>query len=335
MKTKIFIDSIDLEEIKFFNEKINIHGVTTNPTLAKRFNMSDDIDMVKKINAIIPNKEIHVEAFGDTSKEIVENALRIQKKCKGINLVFKIPFSVAGTEATKKLIAKSLKTSLHLIYSVNQALLAATVESTYICPLIGRLDDIGHKAFENLKLMRSCFDNNKINTKIMGSSIRNPQHVINAFELNLEAITIPLSVIRQMFDHPLTNLGYLSFQNDYKNLSKISSCKIHRNLIIDEKNKISELLSMLATNRAGAVAIKNQRGRLTGIFTTGDLKRLINKGIDLNQNITKYMSKNVISVEANETVNDVVKLVKEKNLSQLVVLDNQNILGILESKDLL
>ena len=169
----------------------------------------------------------------------------------------------------------------------------------------------------------------------MGSSIRNPQHVIDAFELNLDAITIPLSVIRQMFDHPLTNLGYLSFQSDYKNLSKISSCKIHRNLIIDEKKKISELLSMLATNRAGAVAIKNQRGRLTGIFTTGDLKRLINKGIDLSQNITKYMSKNAISVEANETVNDVVKLVKEKNLSQLVVTDNQNILGILESKDLL
>ena len=335
MKTKIFIDSIDLEEIKFFDEKINIYGVTTNPTLAKRFNMSDDIDMVKKINSVIPNKEIHVEAFGDSSEEIVDNALRIAKKCKGINLVFKIPFSIAGTEATKKLIAKSLKTSLHLIYSVNQALLASKVETTYICPLIGRLDDIGHRAFENLGLIRKCLDNNNIKTKIMGSSIRNPQHVISAFELNLEAITIPLNVIRQMFDHPLTNLGYLSFQNDYKNLSKISSCKIHTNLIIEESNNISKLLSVLASNRAGAIAIKNNKGKLTGIFTTGDLKRLINKGIDLNQSITKYMSKDAVSVDVNETVNDVIELVKVKNLSQVVVLDNQNIIGILESKDLL
>ena len=73
MRTKIFIDSIDLEEINFFAKKINIYGVTTNPTLAKRFNMSNDIDMVKKIHAVIPNKEIHVEAFGDSSEEIVEN----------------------------------------------------------------------------------------------------------------------------------------------------------------------------------------------------------------------------------------------------------------------
>jgi TalC/MipB family fructose-6-phosphate aldolase len=335
MNTKLFLDTIDLEELKDLSAKITLYGVTTNPTLAKRFGMHDDVDMVKKIHDANKNLEIHVEAFGNTSEEITDNAERINSKCKNINLVFKIPFSEAGTKATKYLIQKKFKTSLHLIYSINQAILAASVNSTYICPLIGRLDDIGHNANLNILEMKNSYLKNNVTTKIMGSSIRNTHHVVECFKSNIDAITIPINVFKQMFIHPLTNSGYKSFESDYKNLSKVSVCKIYKNLIVDENSSTSKLITLLASNKAGAVAIKNKNNKLSGIFTTGDLKRLVAKGINMELQIKNYMSKKPITLDVNDTVDTAIKISKEKKISHFVVIDSDEVCGILETKDLI
>lgn len=181
---KIFLDTIDREKIKKYSNIIDIFGVTTNPTLAKKFNMSDDIDMIKKIADVLGiKKEIHVEAFGKTVSEIIYNVDRISKACKKNNIVYKIPFSYAGVEAARKIIKRGQKTNLHLIYSFNQALLASNISSTYICPLIGRLDDVGHDALKNISEIKNSFIQNNSITKIMGSSIRTNQHVKKCFEI--------------------------------------------------------------------------------------------------------------------------------------------------------
>ena len=158
---KIFLDTIDLKIIKRFYEMGVLYGVTTNPTLAKRFGMADDIEMVKKIRKVMPFGEIHVEAFGNSSSEILENALRINSLTKDEDLVFKVPFSDEGVKATKCLKQQGFKTNLHLIFSANQSLIAASVGSDYICPLVGRLDDIGHDALQNVELIKKCFKETK------------------------------------------------------------------------------------------------------------------------------------------------------------------------------
>lgn len=201
-----------------------LFGVTTNPTLAKRFGMSDDIDMIKRIREVMPIGEIHVEAFGNDVSEIINNAERIQTYSSDNNLVFKIPFSPEGVEAVSILKSKNFKTNLHLIFSVNQALLSSGVNSDYICPLVGRLDDVGHDAFENLEKIINSFQNfDNINTKIMVSSVRHPQHVERAFLAGADVATIPSSVLEKMFNHPLTTLGYEEFENDIKAMQEYSN----------------------------------------------------------------------------------------------------------------
>ena len=181
---KIFLDTIDLEEIKKYSEIFDIAGITTNPNLARRFGMSDDIEMVREIGKVIgKQKEIHVEAFGENAKEIIENSKRIRKNCSNFNLVFKIPFSEEGVKASKYLISKKYSTNLHLIFSISQAIISSSINSNYICPLIGRLDDIGHNAIDNLNKIIKSFKLNNSKTLVMGSSVRNLNHVIDCYQI--------------------------------------------------------------------------------------------------------------------------------------------------------
>lgn len=333
---KIFLDTIDCEKIKKYSEITEIYGITTNPTLAKRFNMSDDIDMIKKIaNVIGIKKEIHVEAFGKTVNEIINNVDRIDKKCKKYNLVYKIPFSYAGVEASKIIVKRGKKTNLHLIYSFNQAFLASNIQSTYICPLIGRLDDVGHDAIKNISEIKKSFDLNNSKTRIMGSSIRTTQHVKKCYEVGIFAATIPLNVFESLFWHPLTNHGYDLFESDFKALKNVGKLNINNNLIVDEKTSLSRVVSILAINKGGAVAI-TKNNKLTGIFTTGDLNRYVKKNSKIKHDIkiSNLMSKNPIKLHHDQKVSDAVELVKKTNLGQFIVVNNTKVLGILDAKDL-
>lgn len=212
---KLLIDTIDLEVIKKYYDVGILYGVTTNPTLAKQFGMSSDVDMVKKIRNVMPEGEIHVEAFGKTTKEIIGNAKRLYELTGDEDLVFKVPFNFGGVQAVNVL--KSLhnfKTNLHLIFSINQALLSLVVNSDYICPLVGRLDDVGHDAFANLEKISAAYKKSNTSTKIMVSSVRNPMHVQQAFTVGADVVTVPPKVIEKMFVHPLTDLGYAEFKKD-------------------------------------------------------------------------------------------------------------------------
>lgn len=333
---KIFLDTIDCDKIKKYSSIINIYGITTNLTLAKNFNMSDDIDMVKKIaNSCGIDKEIYIEAFGKNVEEILKNIERISKACKKYNLVYKIPFSHAGVEAAKKTISRGEKTNLHLIYSFNQSLIASNINSTYICPLIGRLDDIGHDALSNISEMKNSFVKNHSKTKIMGSSVRNAQHVKKCFELAIDAVTIPSNVFENLFWHPLTTHGYNLFESDFKSTQEIETLNINKNLIVEEKTTLSEVVSILAINKGGAIAITKNK-KLLGIFTTGDLNKLVKSKVKINPDtpIEELLTKNPVTINHNQKVQEAIELVKKTNLGQFVVVKEKKVLGILDVKDL-
>ncbi len=215
---KILLDTIDTKVIKKYYDAGILYGVTTNPTLAKRFGMSDDIEMINTIRSVMKTGEIHVEAFGDTAEEIVKNAQRIRNSTKSGNLVFKVPFSLEGIKAVNQLQKDGFRTNLHLIFSINQSLIASEVGSDYICPLVGRLDDIGHDAAENLKKIKQAYKLSNSPTKIMVSSVRHPKHVQEAFLLGADVITVPPAVLDKMFNHPLTDIGFNQFKKDIESI---------------------------------------------------------------------------------------------------------------------
>lgn len=213
---KLFIDTLDLELIKKYSDLGILSGVTTNPTFSKRFDMYNDVDTIRKVRIALDDyfKEIHIEVLGNTVNEIVENAKKLYSETKDTRLVFKIPFSETALKATTILHKAGHKTNLHLIYSVNQALLAASIGSYYISPLFGRLEDSGTNAFEQIKIMQETFRLNNESAKIMVSSIRCPRHVIQAYQIGVDSITIPPKVLDLMFKHSLTEKGIVQFKKD-------------------------------------------------------------------------------------------------------------------------
>tara|TARA_Y100000593_G_C4241958_1_gene302614 strand:+ start:430 stop:1083 length:654 start_codon:yes stop_codon:yes gene_type:complete len=216
---KILIDTLDIKEIKKYNDMGILSGVTTNPTFSKKFGMKDDIETIEVVSDAINHEgEIHVEAFGYSMNEIEDNARRIADDSSYDNLVFKVPFTETGIEATANLSASGFKVNLHLIYSTNQALLSELVGATYICPLVGRKDDVGDDGIENIKKIKDCYDTNSVTTKIMGSSIRYPKHVIELYQIGVDVVTVPPKVLEKMFYHPLTTDGFNTFAEDLKNL---------------------------------------------------------------------------------------------------------------------
>lgn len=224
---EIFIDSLDFGKIREYANMGVISGVTTNPTLARRHGMSVDIEMIKRTREALGDSkmEIHVEAFGETTQEIIDEVVRILGESKDTALVFKIPFFKAGVQAVHDLKSKfpTVKTNMHLIFSHNQAIIASIVGSDYICPLVGRLDDEGHQGTTYVSEITDTFKKIGIRTKVMMSSVRHPLHVIEAMKASVDVVAVPDNVLEMMFYHTLTVDGIKRFKSDLAQKNPVSS----------------------------------------------------------------------------------------------------------------
>ncbi len=208
---KLFIDTANIEEIKIANELGIISGVTTNPSLISKENKNFE-EIIQEISNIVDGP-ISAEVISLESSEMIEEG----KKLAGIhkNIVIKLPTTLEGLKACKALTKENIKTNLTLIFTANQALLAARAGATYVSPFIGRLDDIGVNGIDLIKEIREIFDKHNIETKIIAASIRNSLHVKEAAKAGAHIGTIPYKVIEEMVKHHLTDAGIAKFLNDW------------------------------------------------------------------------------------------------------------------------
>lgn len=209
---KLFIDTANVDDIREANELGVICGVTTNPSLiAKEGRVFQDV--VKEITEIVDGP-ISAEVISLEADKMVEEAKPLAAMHK--NIVIKIPMCAEGLKATKKLTELGIKTNVTLIFSAAQALLAAKAGATYVSPFLGRLDDIGMEGMNLIEEIVDIFDAQAIETEIIAASIRNPIHVTAAARLGCDIATIPMSVIKQMIKHPLTDSGIERFLKDWE-----------------------------------------------------------------------------------------------------------------------
>ena len=213
---KIFIDTANIEEIKAANEWGIIDGVTTNPTLVAKEG-KDFKSMVNQILSIVDGP-ISVEVISTESEGMVKEALVMSKWSK--NIVIKIPMIPEGLKAVKILNEKGIKTNVTLVFSVNQAILAAKAGATYVSPFIGRLDDIGHDGMQIIRDMVQIYKLYDFKTEIIVASVRHPLHVIESAKIGAHVATIPYNVIEKMFKHPLTDNGLEKFLKDWEKVQK-------------------------------------------------------------------------------------------------------------------
>lgn len=208
---EFFIDTGNLDEIKTAYEWGFIDGVTTNPSLVAK----EGIDQKQLITMIseIADGPISAEVISLDAPGMLKEALELVKIHE--NVVIKLPMTKDGMIACKKLSDQDIKTNITLIFSANQALLAAKNGATYVSPFLGRLDDIGQAGMGLIAEIREIFDNFGFPTKILSASIRHTDHVKNCALVGSDVATIPFKVMEQLFDHPLTTSGIEKFLADH------------------------------------------------------------------------------------------------------------------------
>jgi transaldolase len=213
---KIFLDTANVESIEKYNELGVVDGITTNPTLLSK-EKGNPIKTMKKIVEIMKGP-VSLEVVAIDFDKMMEESLKLAKY--GENVVVKIPMTMDGLKVVHALTKKGIKTNVTLIFSANQALLAAKAGATYVSPFIGRLDDIGSEGLNLVSEIVQIFASYDISTQLLVASVRHPLHVIEAAKMGADVVTLPPDILDKMIRHPLTDKGLDSFLSDWKKLEK-------------------------------------------------------------------------------------------------------------------
>lgn len=213
---KIFIDTANLEEIKAAHSLGILSGVTTNPSLVAKEGISFH-DRLREIVAFVKGS-VSAEVMGETAEAMIAEGEELAKI--GPQITVKVPMTLEGLKAVAAFKEKGIKTNVTLIFSANQALLAARAGATYVSPFLGRLDDIGHNGLDLVEEIAELFQIHQLETEIIAASIRHPQHVTQAALRGAHIGTMPYKVIEQMAQHPLTEQGIERFKQDWQNAQK-------------------------------------------------------------------------------------------------------------------
>ena len=212
---KFFVDTAKIEDIKKANDMGVICGVTTNPSLIAKEGGKSQEEVLKEIAEIVDGPiSGEVKATTVDAEGMIKEGREIAKLHK--NMIVKIPMTLEGLKATKVLSSEGIKCNVTLIFSANQALLAARAGAAYVSPFLGRLDDISTPGIDLIQSIADIFANYpEIKTEIIAASVRNPIHVTDCALAGADIATVPYNVIEQMTKHPLTDQGIEKFQKDY------------------------------------------------------------------------------------------------------------------------
>lgn len=211
---RFFIDTANVEDIKKANDMGIIDGVTTNPSLIAKEGRNFN-EVIKEITSIVDGPvNGEVKATTEKAEDMIEEAREIAAIHP--NMVVKIPMTPEGLKAVKVLKKEGIKTNVTLIFSPNQALLAARAGAAYVSPFLGRLDDISQTGVDLIRTIADIFQINGITSQIICASVRNPIHIVDCALAGADIATVPYNVLLQMTKHPLTDQGIEKFKADYK-----------------------------------------------------------------------------------------------------------------------
>lgn len=211
---KIFLDSANLEAIKKYNDMGLLDGITTNPSLLSKEG-GDPHKTMEEISRIIKG-DVSLEVVAVDYEGMMEQGRRLRKY--GDNVVVKVPMTAEGLKACKALTAEGIPVNVTLIFSSNQAILAAKAGAKYVSPFIGRLDDVGKDGMNLIREIKQIYPNYDFKTQILVASIRHPMHVVDAAKIGAEVVTLPPAVLEKMLKHQLTDIGLKNFLADWEKL---------------------------------------------------------------------------------------------------------------------
>ena len=211
---KIFLDTANLDSIRRFNEMGLLDGITTNPSLLSKEG-ADPAGAMREITGMVRG-DVSLEVVSTDRDGMVEEGRRLRRY--GKNVVVKVPMTPDGLGACKTLSAEGIPVNVTLVFSPNQAMLAAKSGAKYVSPFIGRLDDIGQDGMALVRDIKAMFSNYDLGTQILVASIRHPVHVVDAAKIGADVVTLPPAVLDKMLRHPLTDIGLRNFLADWEKI---------------------------------------------------------------------------------------------------------------------
>lgn len=333
---ELYLDSANISEIKDAFEQLPfITGLTTTPTFMHRHGITDIDKTIIELSKIVP--VLQIEALGERSDKIVNEAYRqLDLGLDPKKTVFKIPVSLEGLKACDKLVSKGLLVNIHLIYTLQQAYMAMCSGASYICPLVGRLQDQGQDA---LALVKQCVDTVKTynyNSKIMFSSVRTIEHIKNALNIGVHTCTIPWAIMSKLTSNFLTKIGTDEFFEHTKLMTlKVKDVISKQNPTIFEDKTVADSLEIMNQGGFGAVIVKSNKEEK--IFTDGDLRRLIQTSGKncLSKTLKELKLNNPISISLNDSLFDAMKVLNKNKIDVVVVKDKNEVKGILDIQDII
>lgn len=334
---ELYLDSVKIDEIKQAQSLGYLTGLTTTPTFMFRDGVKDIDKTLLELSKMV--NILQVEAMGNNADEIIAEAER--QVGLGLNpkkTVFKIPISLEGTKACKKLVDKGMMVNLHLVYTLQQAYMAFRAGATYVCPLVGRLQDQGHDALGLVKECVEVVSKYNYTSKVMFSSVRNMEHVKNALNIGAHACTIPWPVMKALTENHFTRIGTEEFLRHTNLLgTKVKDLVRTNSVVMNASATLAEALMEMTKSKTGAVVVLNGNNAIHRTFTDGDLRRIMEekKGNILGIKFSELPSNtpHVISVE--DSLLDAQKKFKESKVDTLVVKDGDKVIGLLDIQDVI
>ena len=334
---ELYLDSADLKEIEEAFNLGFLTGLTTTPTFMHRGGVTDIDKMILKLAKMVP--VLQVEALGETADEIVKEAHRqLKMGLRKETTVFKIPVSLEGVKACKRLRDEGIKVNVHLVYTLQQAYMAMQAGASYVCPLVGRLQDQGHDALQLVQQCVEAVNYYGYDCKIMFSSVRNVEHVRNAINIGVHTVTVPWKLMKQLTENHFTSLGTQQFFEHTRLITlRVKDILSAGNPVVKNSATVQEALVVMTRHGFGAVMVTDPKGNNVGMFTDGGLRRGLEAEGDkfLHMKLSALKFNLPITIAPEVLLDDASKVFKEKKVDTLSVSDNGRQIGMLDIQDLL
>jgi transaldolase len=333
---ELYLDSANLNEIEEGFKLGFLDGLTTTPTFMQREGITDIDGTILKLSKIVP--VLQIEALGNTAEDVVKEARRqLDLGLDAKRTVFKIPVSLEGVRACKLLRNEGLMVNVHLVYTLQQAYMAMHAGASYVCPLVGRLQDQGHDALALVEQCVSAVHHYGYDTKIMFSSVRSSEHVRKAINIGVHTITVPLKILKSLTDNNFTTLGTEQFLSDTRLMTvRIKEAINGSNPLVGADTNIKDAIVKMTEHGFGCITVINADGSTMGGFTDGDLRRLLQKdgAHILDKKMSNLEYKAPISIDANSLLNEAAGIFKKMNVDTILVTENGKPYGMLDIQDL-
>src|SRR3954471_846002 len=254
---ELYLDSANLKEIEEGFKLGFLNGLTTTPTFMQKEGITDVDGTIVKLSKIVP--VLQIEALGNTAEEVLAEAERqIKLGLDPKKTVFKIPVSLEGVRACKLLRDKGYLVNVHLVYTLQQAYMAMQAGATYVCPLVGRLQDQGHDALALVEQCVNAVETYGYDSKVMFSSVRHAEHVRNAINVGVHTITVPLKVLKALTDNNFTTVGTEQFLQDTRLMTvRVKEAINGTNPIVPAGTNLKDAIVKMTEFGFGCVTVTN------------------------------------------------------------------------------